>query len=374
MTFIDTPEHPEHPEEHTVPMPNTRNEFQSPDLGFIPAASRLSDRTDSKIILFGVGSLGRSIQYALDQMGFQTVMAFDNDIVERRNLINTIGFTPRDVGASKAPGRRTDILQQSLTGIFRDNFTSRQTRQPSFIFLTTDNLLTRSVVMRAYRTYLQRTDRQNYTKLPILIDIRSSATLIRAITLNPNAPNFSTLALTENAAVNNQIQQRLAYLYPAVTPGNQGWTWEGDTNHDQVNTEGSCSARGSMMHTFTAVAQALQSFMRALQSPTHLPAYLERDTMPWTGMQTEQALPEDHEIPLLKDYTATYSRYNPSNHTGRLLVSSQVLPEWTTLIPEVSNKMLYVATPQPEIHQTDALLHTGTVPAPTATQIQEETA
>lgn len=209
--------------------------YDSPDLGFISAQTREA----LNFIIVGRGSLGESF--------FQTVIrqaeigclrtAYDPDTWSVRNCQNTIGLSPGLDGARKA---HYDSLEQGDEPI-GDSHT--------VFVLATDNLESRT---QAYNHWLD-------SPSPLLLDMRSSKDLIRVISHS-------------HLDYEPESQEMLQWLYPEGAQLEQA---------ERENDEGSCSMRGSMMHTLSAVSMASQHLFRWFQNRHK--GFLMQDYAPWTG-------------------------------------------------------------------------------------------
>ena len=209
--------------------------YDSPDLGFISAQTREA----LNFIVVGRGSLGESfIQTVVQQADIGILRrSYDPDTWSVRNCQNTIGLSPNLAGQRKAT---SPSLFYGGTPPCDSN---------SVFVLATDNLESRA---EAYNHWVN-------SPSPFLLDMRSSKDLIRVI-------SHSSIDYEADSS------ELVRWLYPRGEELAQA---------ERENDEGSCSMRGSMMHTLTAVSLASQHLFRWLQDRHK--GFLMQDYAPWTG-------------------------------------------------------------------------------------------
>lgn len=209
--------------------------YDSPDLGFISAQTRQA----LNFLVIGRGSLGESfIETVVRQAEIGALRnSYDPDTWSTRNCQNTIGLSPNAEGWRKARHDRLDPNDPP------------DTDSSTVFVLATDNLESRS---QAYNHWID-------TPSPLLLDMRSSKDLIRVI--SHSAVDYEP-----------ESHEMVQWLYP------EGPQLE---KAELENDEGSCSMRGSMMHTLSAVGIASQHLFRWFQEKHK--GFLMQDYAPWTG-------------------------------------------------------------------------------------------
>ena len=234
--------------------------YDSPDLGFISAQTREA----LNFLVVGRGSLGESFIETIVRQAEMGVVrrCYDPDTWSVRNCQNTIGLSPSLAGQRKA---HYDSLEPGAPP---------PSDSSTVFILATDNLESRT---HAYNHWLESAS-------PLLIDMRSSKDLIRVISHS-------------SCEYEPDSHEMLHWLYPEGAQLEQA---------ERENDEGSCSMRGSMMHTLTAVSLASQHLFRWLQNKHK--GFCMQDYAPWTGHSSciHEGYNEVNEEDLI-DFSNTYN-------------------------------------------------------------------
>ena len=264
--------------------------YDSPDLGFISAQTREA----LKYIIIGRGSLGESFfETVVRQAELGTLVdSYDPDHWTVRNCQNTIGLTWSAAEYGSKKGHK-DYLST-------DPGQEPKVDENTVFIVATDNLASRS---QAFDYWVESAS-------PLLIDMRSSKDLIRVISHS-------------SCEYEPDSHEMLRWLYPEGAQLEQA---------ERENDEGSCSMRGSMMHTLTAVSLASQHLFRWLQDKHK--GFCMQDYAPWTGHSSciHEGYNEVNEEDLI-DFSDTYNErvngrpFDFRFRTTRAAVSAQEAAE-----------------------------------------------